>query len=400
MGKLTARTIASLKTPGSYGDGQNLMLVISKIGTSLSRRWIFRYVIAGKQRDGGFGPVARTTLAEARAKAKEWRALLDKGIDPLDQKKAALEAVKKRKTFGECADELFASKRASWRNAKHAAQWRATIFDYCGPLLDTPINEVDTTAVLAVLQPLWAKIPETASRLRGRIEAVIDYATAHGLRVGPNPAAWRNHLALILPPARPKLSRGRFAAMDYRDVAAFIDKLRATESAAARALEFAILTAARSGEVLGAGWDEIDLAGKTWTIPPARMKAGREHRVPLSEPALRILARMAERRMASNLVFPGWRHGRPTDGTSLRRLCPDGATPHGFRSSFRDWAGEETNFPREVCEQALAHATGSAVEQAYRRGDTLEKRRILMDAWASFCEPQNTDNVVTLRNVK
>jgi integrase len=231
------------------------------------------------------------------------------------------------------------------------------------------------------LQPVWGRIPETASRLRGRIEAVLDFAKAHKLRSGENPASWRGNLALILP-KRQKLSRGHHKAMPYAEVPAFIGKLREVESIPALALEFAILTAARSGEVLGARWDEINMAAKVWTIEAGRMKAGLLHRVPLSVRAMEIVERMAEIR-TGDLVFAGHRRRRPLSGAAL----VTGATVHGFRSSFRDWAGEETSFPREICEQALAHATGGAVEQAYRRGDALEKRRRLMEAWSNYCEP-------------
>jgi integrase len=233
--------------------------------------------------------------------------------------------------------------------------------------------------VLGVLQPIWGRIPETASRLRGRIEAVLDYAKAHGLRAGENPAAWRGHLALILP-KRQKLSRSHHAAMNYAEVPAFIASLRERETTHTLALEFLILTAARVGEVLGAQWSEIDIALRTWIIPASRMKASREHRIPLSGRALAIVERMAELR-SGDFVFPGQRRGRPLSNPSLARLCRAGVTVHGFRSAFRDWAGEETSFPRELAEQALAHATGGAVELAYRRGDALEKRRALMEAW-------------------
>jgi integrase len=249
--------------------------------------------------------------------------------------------------------------------------------------------------VLGVLQPLWQRIPETASRLRGRIEAVLDYGKANGLRAGENPAAWRGHLALILP-KRQKLSRGHHAALPYPDIPGFIAKLREVESIHALALEFLVLTAARSGEVLGATWDEIDLAAKLWTIPAARMKAGLEHRVPLSPRALAILERMAELR-TGDLVFAGHRR-RDLSNSSLARLCPAGVTVHGFRSSFRDWCGNETSFPREIAEQALAHATGDATERAYRRGDALEKRRSLMEAWGSFCQGRGAIvNIVPIR---
>jgi integrase len=334
------------------------------------------------------------TLAEARELAFSYRSMLAKGIDPLEAKKAAQEAAAAHKTFGQCADELIKSKRREWRSEIHAAQWRTTINDYCGPILDKPVDTIDTAAVLSILQPVWNRIPETASRLRGRIEAVLDYGKANGLRSGENPAAWRGHLALILP-KRQKLSRGHHQAMPYPDIPEFLGKLRDTESIHALALEFLVLTAARSGEVLSATWDEIDLDAQVWVIPASRMKAGREHRVPLSARAMAILDRMASIR-TGDLVFPGQRRRRPLSGAAMGALVT-GATVHGFRSSFRDWAGEETSFPREIAEQALAHAAGDATERAYRRGDALEKRRALMEAWASFCEPSASGNVVAWR---
>jgi integrase len=388
--RLTARTVASMNKVGRHADGGNLYLTISKTGPGVSRRWTFLYSLAGKQREAGFGPAAAVTLAEAREKAAGYRSMLAKGIDPLEAKKAGQEAAAARKTFGQCADELIKSKRREWRSEVHAGQWRTTIDDYCRPILDKPVDAIDTAAVLSVLQPVWARIPETASRLRGRIEAVLDFAKAHKLRSGENPAAWRGHLALILP-KRGKLTRGHHAAMPYGDVPEFIAKLREAETISALALEFLILTAGRAGEVLLASWDEIDIDAQVWVVPDFRMKAGREHRVPLSPRALAILERVAEIR-TGDLVFAGQRR-RPLSGTTLAALVP-GATVHGFRSAFRDWAGEETSFPREIAEQALAHATGDAVEQAYRRGDALEKRRGLMEAWSAFCEPPATGNVV------
>jgi integrase len=283
------------------------------------------------------------TLAEAREKAAGYRSMLAKGIDPLAAKKADREAAAARKTFGQCADELIKSKRREWRSEVHAGQWRTTIDDYCGPILDKPVDAIDTQAVLGVLQPVWGRIPETASRLRGRIEAVLDYAKAHGLRSGENPAAWRGHLALILP-KRQKLSRLHHAAMPYAEVPAFIGKLREVESIHALALEFLILTAGRAGEVLGATWDEIDFDAKVWVIPASRMKAGREHRIPLSGRAVEIVERMAEIR-TGDLVFSGHRRRRPLSGAAMGALVT-GATVHGFRSAFRDWAGEETSSPR------------------------------------------------------
>ena len=385
LNRLTARMIATLKKPGRHADGGNLYLKITRLrSTALSKSFTFMYLFEGKQRETGLGSCGAISLAQARDKAVEYRSMLAKGINPLDAKKAAREAEAGHRTFGQCADELIKSKRREWRSEIHAAQWRTTIDDYCGPILGMSVDAIDTQAVLGVLQPIWGRIPETASRLRGRIEAVLDYAKAHGLRAGENPAAWRNHLALILP-KRQKLSRSHYAAMAYGDVPEFIVKLHEAESIHALALEFLILTAGRVGEVLGATWDEIDFGAQVWVIPASRMKAGREHRVPLSARAMVILERMAEIR-TGDLVFPGQRRRRPLSNSSLTRLCPVKVTPHGFRSAFRDWCGEETSFPREIAEQALAHATGGAVELAYRRGDALEKRRDLMQAWASFCE--------------
>ncbi len=393
--RLTARTVAAMKNPGRHADGGNLYLTITSTPAGVSKRWTFMFSFAGKQREAGFGPAAVVTLAEAREKAAGYRSMLANGIDPLDAKKAAREAEAGRRTFGQCAAELIKSKSSEWRNDKHRAQWSSTLHDHCGPILNMPVDAIDTAAVLSVLQPIWGRIPETASRLRGRVEAVLDYAKAHGIRSGENPAAWRNHLALILP-KRPKLSRGHHAAMPYGDLPEFIARLRDTETIHALALEFLILTAGRSGEILGAMWDEIDIDAQVWVIPASRMKAGHEHRVPLSPRALAILDRMAEIR-TGDLVFAGQRRRRPLSKTALAALVLGAATVHGFRSSFRDWCGNETSFPREIAEQALAHATGNAVEAAYRRGDALEKRRGLMQAWAQFCEPVGAGNVFAMR---
>ena len=291
-------------------------------------------------------------------------------------------------TFGKVALAYVEAHEASWRNAKHRAQWRSTLETHCKPIWGTAVDKIATEQVLAVLQPIWLTIPETAARLRGRIEVILDAARAQGHRTGENPARWRGHLDKLL--AKPgKLSRGHHAAMAYRDVAAFVARLRARDAVAGMALEFTILTAARSGEVLGARWREFDLVAKVWAVPGSRMKAGREHRVPLSGRALAILEKLRAAR-AGEFVFPGQRPGRPLSGMSLemllRRMKVEDATVHGFRSSFRDWCGEETSFPREIAEAALAHVAGDATERAYRRGDALDKRRQLMEAWAAFCE--------------
>jgi integrase len=287
---------------------------------------------------------------------------------------------------------------ANGRNEKHRAQWRASLTEFAAPLRSRPIDEIDTAAVLAVLTPLWQTRPETALRLRGRIEAVLDAAKAQGHRSGENPAAWRGHLSHLLP-KRGKLTRGHHAAMAYQDVPAFIAQLRECNAIAAMALEFCILTATRSGEVYGARWSEIDVEAKVWILPAARMKAARAHRVPLSERALVILGKLGDAK-TSDYVFPSPRGRKPLSHVSMakvmHRLQIDGATVHGFRSAFRDWAGNETHFPREVAEAALAHVIGDKAEQAYRRGDALEKRRTLMEAWAGFCEPKAGSNVISI----
>ena len=299
-----------------------------------------------------------------------------------------------------------------WRNDKHKAQWAMTLLgskstrkqdegkDYCKPIRDMPVDAIDTEAVLSVLQPLWKRAPETASRLRGRIEQILDAAKARGFigRNEANPARWRGHLDKLLP-KRAKLTRGNHAAMPYGEVPAFVVSLRERPTTAARALEFCILTATRSGEALGARWDEIDFAGKVWTILPERTKAAREHRVPLSDRTLAILEDMKAGR-TGDYVFPGRRPGRPLSGMAfemLLRRIKSPYTAHGFRSSFRDWAGNETHFPRELPEHALAHVIGDKAEQAYRRSDALARRRELMDAWARHCEGEAGENVLAFK---
>jgi integrase len=289
------------------------------------------------------------------------------------------------------------SMASSWRNEMHRAQWKMTLIVYSEPLRSKSVAEIVTEDVLKVLQPLWTTRPETASRLRGRIERVFDFARARGQRAGENPARWRGHLDAILP-KRAKLTRGHHKAMPFDEVPAFMAALREREGVAPRALEFAILTAARSGEVLGARWNEFDLGAHVWIVPAARMKAGREHRVPLSARAVEILRKMEQTRM-SEFVFPGIKPRRPLSVTALDRLLRGmkaGVTAHGFRSAFRDWAGERTSFPRDVAEAALAHQVGDAVERAYRRGDALEKRRKLMDAWSNFLDQPSRANVIPL----
>jgi integrase len=338
-------------------------------------------------------------LAEARQARDEARRILRSGKNPIDARNEAAKVEGGKPTFGAMADALLAAKEGEWRNAKHREQWRVSLVTLAAPLRNLPVDEIDTAAVLSVLTPLWQEKQETANRLRQRIEAVLDAAKAHGHRVGDNPAAWRGHLAHLLP-KRGKLARGHHAALPYADVPAFMERLRGVDTIAARALEFAVLTAGRSGEVYGARWSEIDMAGKVWVIPASRMKAAREHRVPLSDRALAILGRLAEVKM-NEFVFPGQRRGKPLSHVAMAnvmsRLGAEKGTVHGFRSGFRDWAGNETQFPREIAEAALAHVVGDAAEQAYRRGDALEKRRVLMSAWAAYCEPKDIRNVIRLK---
>ena len=308
--------------------------------------------------------------------------------DPIGLRKDKKAASRGIPTFGQVADEVVEGKAAEWRSAKHRRQWQMTLRNYAAPLWNCAVNEIDTGDILDVLRPVWLSRPETASRLRGRIEHVLDAARAKGFRHGPNPALWRGHLDKLLP-RRPKVSRGHHAAMPYEKVGKFIGRVRKLDTVGALAIEFTVLTAARTGEVLGATWDEFDVRSALWTIPARRMKSGRVHRVPLSDRAVAIIRQLAKMR-SGEFVFPGRKADRPLGkmsmATVLRRLNIADATIHGFRSSFRDWVGNETHFPREVAEAALAHVVGDAAEQAYRRGDALEKRRALMEEWADYCD--------------
>jgi integrase len=399
-GKLNARKVESLTSPGRHSDGQhNLYLSISSNG---GKRWTFLYRWKGKRKEMGLGSAAHVSLAEARAFAMEARKNLNAGIDPLEVKAEQRRASIAIPPFGAFADEYIQNQRAKFRNNKHVAQWEMTLSDaYCKAIRSKPLNELDTEAILKVLQPIWQKVPETASRIRGRIENVIDAAKVRGFYDGENPARWKGHLKAILP-ARQKLTRGHHAALPYDDIPSFIAGLRGRQSTAALALEFTILCATRSGETLGATWDEIDLTKGVWTISKHRMKAGHEHRVPLSGRALTLLNQLNAVRPPHNPhVFPGNERDKPLSGMAmtmqLRRMERDTITVHGFRSSFRDWASEQTSFPHETCEHALAHRISDKAEAAYRRGDQFEKRRLLMEAWANFCDAEVTGNVVQLR---
>ncbi len=346
--------------------------------------------MAGRYREIGLGPYPEVSLARARETASDMRQAIREGRNPLaerqERQNALLVANAKALTFDECAARYLTSKAAEFRNAKHAAQWKSTLSSYASPILGPlPVDTVELPHVLQVLEPIWREKPETASRLRGRIEKVLDYATVSGFRQGDNPARWRGNLDAILP-APSKLKKVKHhRALPWPELPAFMAAVRDREGIAARALEFTILTAARSGEVRGAVWDEIDLAAGTWTVPGERMKAGKEHVVPLSGPALALLEHLP-RMEGTPYVFPAPKGGSLSDmalSALMRRMEVD-ATPHGFRSTFRDWAAEATSYPNEVCEMALAHVIPNAVERAYRRGDLLEKRRALMQEWAEF----------------
>ena len=374
---LSARSVASINDVGRHADGDGLYLNVKQSG---AKSWIFMWKVAGKRTEIGLGSISSVSLVMAREKAQKAREALASGNDP----RSILKPSEGIPTFGKASDDLIAAMEGSWRNEKHKAQWRMTMQEYCKPIRNLPVDKIDTNQVLSVLKPLWTTRPETASRLRGRIEAVLAASTANGHRQGPNPAQWRNHLDRLLP-KRTKLSKGHHAAMPFEELPSFVAKLRENKSMSALALEFTILTAARSGEVYGAQWAEFDLKAGIWIIPAHRMKAAEEHRVPLSSRALEILNQLAEHKM-SDYVFTG-RGNKPMSNMAMAMLLRDmvpNVTVHGMRSAFRDWAGEKTHFPRDVAEMALAHKVGDQTERAYRRGDALEKRRELMGQWNVF----------------
>lgn len=415
--RLSAAFVRTAK-PGRYCDGDGLYLLIKKSG---ARFWIFRFKAnGGKLREAGLGRAGEerncVRLSEAREKASNLFKQVKSGIDPLAARDAAIAAAKSAAqdaavrgiTFRAAAHRYIAGHAATWGNPKHAKQWASTLDAYANPVFgELSIADVATPHVLAALEPIWLTKPETASRVRGRVEKILDFAKTRGWRLGENPAAWKGHLALTLP-ARSKVRRVQHhAAIPWREIGDFMHSLRNQAGTGARALGFGNLTAARSGEVRGACWREIDLSTATWVIPARRMKGGREHRVPLSEPALAILREMAAARLtddADALIFQGRDPRRPLSDMSLtavlRRMKRGDLTVHGFRSTFRDWVAEATAYPAELAEMALSHAIGNKVEAAYRPGDLFEKRRRLMDDWAVFCSMPSAKegtNVVALR---
>ena len=389
--KLTARKVATAIGPCRLSDGHGLYYVIRKGG---GKSWSYVWIRKGLRREIGLGGIANVSLSEARRKAELVRQQIGAGLDPFTErdKKAA-------KTFGEVADILLEELRPSWSNKKHAWQWTQALEKLCAPIRSVPVNEIETAHVLKVLKPVWTKTPETGRRLRSRIERVIDYASAHGWRSGDNPARWRGHLQNILIIKKRETVK-HFPAMPYVEVPSFMRELREKDNMAAKALEFTVLTAARTGETLKATWAEIDFKAALWTIPADRMKMRVEHKVPLTSSVIDLLAPLYELRL-SDYLFPGQNPHRPLSDMSmtmlLRRMGHNDFTVHGFRSSFRDFAGDETTVAREVAEAALAHSIGNAIEAAYRRGDALEKRRGLMQLWEAHCAGVKSENVVRFR---
>jgi integrase len=410
--KLSVTAVRNAKEPGLYGDGHGLYLQISAFNT---KSWVFRYTRDGTARKMGMGALHTVTLAEARKRAAAWRLKVHDGVDPIDERRAARGRQKaetaKAITFWQCALKYIEANRAGWKNAKHAGQWVATFNGTrqgksAHPpatqiINNLPVASIDTALVLKVLEPIWTTTPETASRIRGRIELVLDWAKVRAYRDGENPARWRGHLDKILP-ARAKVQRvEHHAAVPYVELPEFMSALRGRDGVPARALEFAILTAARTGEIIGARWSEINCEARLWTIPGERMKAGREHRIPLSDRALEILSTLPRE---GEFVFLGGRGGRPLPDRAMRTLVRSmrgagDATVHGFRSTFRDWASETTAYSHELGEIALAHAVSTKVEAAYRRGDMMQKRRRLMADWAAYCSSPGNErgNVVAIR---
>lgn len=393
INRLSARGAATLKDPGMHADGAGLYLVIDMNG---ARRWTFIFQWRGKRKEMGLGSFQDVGLAEARESARDARKLVSQGQNPIEARKA-----KERgpQTFAMVAAAYIRAHRRGWKSRVHARQWVSTLRTYAKPLRSMAIEDVATADVLGVLTPIWNTVPETASRVRGRIEKVLDAAKAKELRQGENPARWRGHLDHLLP-KRLTLSRGHHAALPYTELSTFMAKLRERPAIAARALEFTILTASRTNEALGARWSEIDLVADVWTVPPERMKAKRSHRIPLSARAIEILGEMQPLARDEGFIFPGPSGNAPLSNMSmsmlLRRMSVT-QTVHGFRSSFRDWVGEATNFQSEVAEAALSHTVGDATERAYRRGDALAKRRDLMAAWATYCATPPTANVLQFK---
>jgi integrase len=391
--RLSALSVVRLTGPGYYCDGGGLYLQVSPAG---ARSWVYRYRHEGRLREMGLGGLRRVSLADARERAQGCRRQLGNGLDPIEERRRERSQraaqLARTKTFDECTTAYIKANRAGWKNEKHVAQWESTLATYASPFIGSlSVRDIDTAHIVSVLEPIWEAKPETASRVRGRVEAVLDWAKAHRYRDDENPARWKGHLDKVLP-ARTKVRKVRHhAALPYAEVAAFIKTLRVQEGLAARALELAVLTAARTNEVIGARRSEFDLEAGMWTVPAERMKAQRAHRVPLSATAV-VLVRRLLGDTDTELLFPGGKKEKPLSNmamlTVLRRMKRNGLTVHGFRSTFRDWAAECTTYPNEMAEMALAHTVDDKVEAAYRRGDMFQRRRQMMDDWAMWCEGQ------------
>lgn len=386
LNKLTALKVKNLNTKGRYGDGGGLYLLVKPNGKS----WVFRWrdKVTGKLRDKGLGPCWDVSLEQARAKAKEFRAMVRDGGDPIDDTRRAILERKlelaKRVTFAECSEKYIEAHKAGWRNGKHAKQWAATLATYGEPINALPVADIDTGLVLKCLEPEWATKTETMTRVRQRIEKVLDWAKVRGYREGENPARWKGHLDHILPKRSAVQKVEHRAALPYADMGAFMSELRQHEGLAAKCLELQILTATRPGEAAGAQWDEFDLDGAVWIIPAERMKTGHEHRIPLSPAAVELLKAIPQ---VNDNVFPGTKNRPITTaaGMKLIKSMRTGLTAHGFRSTFRDWSGETTSYPREVIEASMAHRLKDKAEAAYFHGDMLARRADLMNDWADYC---------------
>lgn len=391
LNRLTAIQVTRTKKPGVYSDGGGLYLQVTR---TLAKSWLFRYMKQGRTRGMGLGPLHTVSLVEARIKALDCRRQLVNGIDPLDDRRAKQRAEKRDQTkslpFREGARQYIDAHRESWKNGKHAAQWESTLTTYAYPVLgDMPISEIDTDDIVRVLQPIWTTKTETATRLRGRIEVILAWATVRRYRAGLNPARWKGHLdQLLAKPSRLQKVK-HHAALPYSDASDFMKLLRAQEGNAALALQLVILTASRTNEVIGARRAEFDLASGIWTIPPERMKAKREHRVPLSTASVKLLRPLLEAG-SGEFVFPASRAGNHLSNMAmlqlLKRMQREDLTVHGFRSTFKDWARETTDYPREVSEAALAHVIGDQTEAAYARGDLFMKRASLMQDWSDYLQ--------------
>ena len=394
--KLTQLQATRLKEPGLHGDGAGLWLKVTEGG---SKSWILRYAFNGRERWTGLGPYPEVSLADARDKAMDWRRQVRQGIDPMQAKHQAAAVARaeqaKTITFDSCAERYIESHRSGWKNAKHADQWTNTLQTYAAPIIGKmDVALIETAHSMRVLEPVWHTKAETASRLRGRLEAVLDWATVHRYRTGGNPARWKGHLDNLLAAPAQIQKIASHKAVPYKDMAQFMADLRTREGLAARALEFAILCAARSGEVRGALWSEINREKAIWTIPAERMKAGKEHRVPLCASALSLLSSLPKID-GSPYLFAGQRKNKPLSNQAmtmtLRRMGRGDLTVHGFRSTFRDWAAEQTSYSREVCELSLAHKIADGAEAAYWRSDIFEKRSRLMSDWAQYANGQSAE---------